>query len=288
MLEPLPEIMPTVLDVYQAESPSPDLGKLQRELDQTTGQIAEVLDAERTSAGGYEIVNISTALDRFRVGSAALKAGQSLDLIVEVTQPLTTAGLYLSFGGGLDFAPGSSAISLLIEGAVGARELSFVSGTSLADVAAAINTFRLFTGLDARVSGTGVTLRSTRFGSGEFVSVEVTGTPFVDLENAGGIYQLVPGPEPVADTESGQKFRDGLVVLDRGADLHANMNGVKVSGVGTLLAFDGSSFDAQLDLEVGPLASGETANATNPGVFRAFTVVYSDDPLSPLRPIPDP
>src|SRR5690606_24223619 len=74
-----------------------------------------------------------------------------------------------------------SSVTLAIAGVNGVLELSFVSGTTLADVVAAVNTFTEATGVSAALinagdASSGVVFSSIGFGDKAFVSVEKIGT----------------------------------------------------------------------------------------------------------------
>lgn len=267
-------------------NPNPGLtvNSLQRELDTLTDQIAGVSQNRVSANSGYEIEDISTALSRFRVGNATLSPGQSVDLNVEVTEAYEQAGLYLSFSDiTLDFTIGST-FTLLIEGAVGQKELSFTSGISLSNMKDAINTFSDETGVTANQSGTGITLFSTERGSTEFVSVSTGGDAVVVGE---GIFQLRDTDPPVANGFSAATFQGAIAfpVTDFGQDLAVLVNGQSAQTNGTLVSYTGQFFDAQFDIKLGPLAKGETANSSNPGSFLAARILFAA-PQGPLSQTP--
>ena len=140
----------------------------------------------RLGGGGFEVTSQSEAISEF--SAKGLQLNGSTGFAFEIRQSAQQGTLYLSLGlmsrngtpGALDLSGGdqlNSAFSIQIAGSVGGRQLSFSSGTSLQQIANAINSVTGATGVEAVVNSSstagGVLLRSTEFGSREFVSVEV-------------------------------------------------------------------------------------------------------------------
>lgn len=259
---------------------------LQRELDTIATQI-EGLGSTRVSASsGFEATDISTALSRFRVGNTSLSPGQSVDLNVEVAEAYEQAGLFLSFAGtNIDFTAGST-FNLDIEGNLGARELSFTSGTTLADIAASINTFSSVTGVTANVSGTGVTLNSNSYGNNEFISVSAGGD--ATLSGTGiGVFGLRANTSSTANTADQTTYANAVIfpVTDSGQDLAALVNGKPAQTDGAFITYTGQFLTAQFELKLGTLEAGETANASNAGSFLAARILYAE-PAGPVSRTP--
>ncbi|QYU67558.1 hypothetical protein J4558_22020 [Leptolyngbya sp. 15MV] len=139
----------------------------------------------------YKVSNLATGISDFKVNGAKFN-GANLDVNVLVTQSAQQGALFLSMGGAsIDLGTGSSLV-LEISGSLGSRELTFSSGTTIANIAAAINSFKDVTGVTATVSGTGLRLNSTNFGSSEFVSVKVVDDGAIAGTGV-GIYQMETG-----------------------------------------------------------------------------------------------
>ena len=146
----------------------------------------------------------------------------------------------------------------------------------------AINSFSDETGVIARESGTGITLFSTERGSTEFVSVTTGGDATIVGD---GIFQLLDTDPPISSSVGSTSFAYPFQVTDFGQDLAVLINGQPALTQGTLVSYAGQFFDAQFDIKLGPLAKGETANASNPGSFLAARILFGE-PQGPLSQTP--
>ena len=118
----------------------------------------------------------ATLLTDVSVNSARIPDGGTLEVDITVLTSGRTASVFLSTGSG-NFSSGLDEGSLTIEltGNDGVQQFTFASGTSQANIINAINSFSTAIGVSAAQS-TGntalVELRSTTFGSNEFVRVK--------------------------------------------------------------------------------------------------------------------
>ena len=196
------------------------------------------------------------------VNGAKLDHNDNRDVQVIVTQSAQRAGLLLSMGGGVvDLSGADEALVFDVAGTEGSRQFTFASGTSLADVTIAINTFSDVTGVSAAVSGTGVVLKSRNFGEKDFVSVEITD----DGGQAGGIHRLEALNENDAiDTAEFSFASANVPIRDLGQDVEATINGVEATTNGRNVRVATDFLDVELELN----ATG----ATTPGGFKAVTI----------------
>ncbi len=158
-------------------------------------QIDSILDtinriAGSTEFGGKKLLNGSldyttsgvttgptaSSLTNLQVNSARIPNGGYRTVVVEISAAAQTAQLLYSGS-----ATGAGATTIEITGQLGTELLTFGSGTTAANVAAAVNNSTALTGISASVSGTGanttIKFNSTEYGSDAFVSVEaVSGT----------------------------------------------------------------------------------------------------------------
>ncbi|MEQ9616432.1 MAG: flagellin [Phycisphaerales bacterium] len=196
----------------------------------------------------YDTTSVAGTVDSFSVNRAKLAFGETRDVDVLVTQSAQQAALALSFGGAIDLTNATSAFVIELTGAKGSRELSFSSGTTLADFAAAINTFKEVTGVSALVSGAGhVRLDTVGLGSDEFVTVKVindggeTGAivskDTTDVDAIGGA-----GSTTTAFTAAGNG------ITDEGQDIAGTINGVTLVGKGTTGRINTEFLDIEIDL----------------------------------------
>ncbi|MBN4060334.1 hypothetical protein JYT11_00650 [Planctomycetaceae bacterium AH-315-I19] len=217
----------------------------------------------------YDTTSVSAAIDGFSVNGAKLGYQQTLDVDVLVTLSAQQAGYFLSFGGGIvDLGAATDRFVVELAGSKGSREFSFASGTSLADVVAAVNSFTSVTGLSADVSGTGIRVDSIGFGANEFVSVKVVndgniaaGDGIIDLAAAN---TNVVGATTVAFTDN--IASNGLT--DNGQDVEAIINGVTATTKGTTARINTDFLDISIDIS----ATTGAANAQALGAINALQI----------------
>jgi len=208
----------------------------------------------------YSTTNVGSELETFSVNGAKFNgSAQSVD--IAVTQSAQTAGLFLSFGGAaVDLAGASgSAFTIEIAGVDGNRELSFASGTTLADVASTINSFTEVTGVQATASGTGISINSVDFGSDAFVSVEVVTAANVQ---GNGVYTFSATDANTVATASATTFANATnVVRDEGQDLGATINGIQATTRGRLASINTDFLDVSITLNEASSQSLASINA---------------------------
>jgi flagellin len=154
----------------------------------------------------------------------------SVAVSVEVTQSAQTGQLFLSA------ATGALASSVTIElaGNLGVQTLTFVSGTALSAVIAAVNTVSDTTGVSASLKNgasqtSGLYFNSTSFGSNNFVSVRKLG-------QGGAFFQTYDAPGGTATQR------------DLGRDVSAIINGALATGNGTKVSLNTPALAVDVDL----------------------------------------
>ncbi|MBN2447196.1 MAG: flagellin [Phycisphaerae bacterium] len=167
----------------------------------------------------------SDAIDALAVYRAQFGTRPYIPVNIEVTQSAQPAALLYPFS----TVPDS--VTIEIQGKQGTTTLSFVSGTSAAKIASAINALSDATGVCAILSSTpaaGFQLISAEVGSRQFVGVTVL--------PGGGTFN-------VTDT-------DGVTVNRTiGRDATATINGAMSTGDGNALTLKTSSLDLELTLD---------------------------------------
>ena len=221
---------------------------------------------------------VSAQVSSYKVNGAKLSYNGNLSVNVVVTASAQVGGFFLSFGannlnlGGAGASDGAGKTFVVeIAGAKGSRELSFASGTSLADVVTAVNSYTDITGVKAKVSGTtGLRLSSADYGSDQFVSVKVTSDGSI-ASTAKGIYNLQSGNAGAADTSSVTTFSAASnAVKDSGQDVKATVNGINATSRGTTIRVNTDFVDTEINLAYNTTAS--TANAAKLGSLNAFKI----------------
>ncbi len=229
----------------------------------------------------YQTTNISDEIGAFSVNGAKLGFGETRDVDVLVTASAQVAGMFLEFGGaGIDLGeasgPGTAAPNsqfvIEVSGNEGARQLSFSSGTTLNNIAASINSFSAVTGVRAVVSGTGVRLESTSYGSDEFVSLEVIDDGGIDTGGTIGVYDLDTGNTQVSDSGSRVTFASlDNGKTDYGQDVQATINGITATTSGTRVAINTDFLDVSIDLNYD--LSGGGSGAAQLGAISAMRIL---------------
>jgi flagellin len=193
----------------------------------------------------------TSAIAGATVYGAQFGTNTSVPVQVEVISSAQTASLFLS--GNTTGATGAllSSVTIEIAGTLGVQTISFVSGTALDDVVAAVNTLKASTGVSAAlVSATdltsGLTFNSTGYGTSQFVSVRKIG-------DGGAFFG-------VADTQNGN-----ITQRDAGRDVTALVNGALAIGKGLEVSLNSPSLSLRLTL------TDAYANVT--GVQKDFDIV---------------
>lgn len=217
----------------------------------------------------YNVSSVDAGVTDINVRGAKFDgASQAVEAIV--TQSAQQAGLVLSFGGtALDLNSSGDNFTIEISGEKGSRELQFASGTTVDQIATAINAVSDVTGVTASYSSGDnfLALESSEFGSNEFVSVTVIDS--ADIENGGG-GNIASYTADFADTASltTEGAWDATAasngIRDDGQDIAGTINGLQAVGRGKTLSVT-SDF---IDLE---FTATTTASQTLGGLS-AFTI----------------
>ncbi len=205
----------------------------------------------------FQVGSVSTNVADYRVNAAKF-SGTSQAVNVLVTASAQQAGLFMSFGGALDLSAPEAKFVVEVIGSKGSRELSFSSGTSLANVTAAINTFTDVTGVTATASGTGIKLESESWGADELVTVKVRNS---GAAAGGGIFQLNATNFNASQTSGAIAYASaGNGVTDNGQDLGATINGVTAITNGKTARVNSDFLDVEVTL--GDTAASTLANVS--------------------------
>ena len=175
----------------------------------------------------------STDIAGTSINGVQFGTNSSVAVSVEVTQSAQTGVLFLSAPTGTL----ASSVTLEIAGNLGVQTLTFVSGTALSAVTAAINTVRDTTGVSAALrtasnQTSGMWFNSTGYGSESFVSVRKLG-------QGGGFFQTYSAPSGTATQR------------DLGRDVSAIVNGALATGNGTNVSLNTPALALDIDLTDG-------------------------------------
>ncbi len=287
-----------VFQIHALDDALHDISKLIDELEQKQGAataqdevdsiVASINDAaERAGLGSGGAARATDVLEGFEVLSidGSLRAGPEVPVDVEVVEPATDPGLFLSFGGSeLDLGQRSVSdsdgrlFSLEIAGTSGTTRFSFASGMTIQDIASAINSVAGQTGVDAVAENPGPGTSGVRLsgapGSESFVSVRII--------DAGGL-QDPDGSAGIFNVEDGVRtpFEEATTFAQRsvGSDLVALVNGRLAAADGGVLTANVAGVNVSFSVSAGA--------QNNAGLVRAFTLsgdsAFSNDAsLNPL------
>lgn len=160
----------------------------------------------------------STSFNNVQINAARVPDGASVSVVVQVVTS-GQAGALGYTGGTL----GAGGVTLEIAGNAGTEQLSFASGSTTTDLAAAINAVKASTGVSATVSAGDLKFNSVEFGSDQFVSVKA----------AAGSFSVSGGT-------SGKSY---------GADANVKINGADAQVHGTNVEYRTSNLDLEFDLD---------------------------------------
>ncbi|MDX2130472.1 MAG: flagellin [Planctomycetota bacterium] len=220
----------------------------------------------------FRVSGVATGVSDYRVNAAKF-SGASLNVDIQVTTSAQQAGLFLSAGGSNVNLNTNSALVLEIAGSKGSRELSFSSGTTLAKITDAINSFSDVTGVEAVVSGTGILIRSEDFGSSEFVSVKVVNAAGINSTSNGdastpvrGIYNRQSAAFNSNNTTIASTFSNATnAVRDVGQNVRATVNGLAAVSNGKVLRVNSDFLDVEVSLSTAKSqALGNVGSGSNP------------------------
>jgi flagellin len=211
----------------------------------------------------YTITSQATTVSDCSINAAKLGFGETRDIDVVVTASAQHAALFLSTNGALNLTDSTSKFTFELAGTQGSREFSFASGTTLADITTAVNTFKSVTGVSAITQGTGIMLKSTKFGSDEFVSFDVSSVG----GQAGAVHAVSSIDEDVVSTTVANITALTDVnnpVRDSGQDVGAIINGISATAKGRVASINTDFLDLSIELTT----AGSQAQAT----ISAFTI----------------
>ncbi len=195
--------------------------------------------------GTYDFTtsNVGSSVADYQINAAKIPFNGNVDVKAVITASAQHAGMYLSMGGALDLTNASSTFVFDLGGAGGSHQFSFGSGTAMADIATAVNSYKSVTGVSAVASGTGLVLKSTAYGSNQFVSFTVDSLG--GQSKGDGVHLLSSTNEDQASTVAANTTAWASVnnIRDAGQDVGAIINGIKASGSGTTASVSNDSLD---------------------------------------------
>lgn len=164
----------------------------------------------------YTTSGVNTAnIGDVRINQAILADNAAQNVVVDVQQSAQTGTIGYT-GGAL---AANNAVTVQISGNKGSQQISFAGGTTVAQMATAINTLSNATGVSAIVSGADLGLYSTAYGSTQYVSLSTVSGTFV----------------PTA-------------AIDYGRDASVTVNGAQAQADGLAISFRSNSLDIEFSI----------------------------------------
>ncbi|MFA9479122.1 flagellin [Phycisphaerales bacterium AB-hyl4] len=246
------------------------LSREEREANQLqVDSILQTIDriAQATSFQGSKLLNgtydftvedQNAGVEGFKINAAKLGHDDTRDVQVLVTQSAQHAGLYMDMdGAALNLSSADDRFVLEVGGAMGSRQFTFASGTSLEAMATQMNTFKEVTGVSAVASGNGLILKSTVMGSDQFVSVDI-----VDHGGqAGGIQNFEANDANAVAAGSTAFDTVTNAIRDKGQDVGAIVNGIAATARGENLRINTDFLDVEIQLSTEAAQSLDTIDA---------------------------
>ena len=210
----------------------------QLEVDSAIESITRI--SNTASFAGLQLLNgsleyLTSGMNSNDIAGASIHGVQfgtnsSVSVSVEVTQSAQTGALFLSAPTGAL----ASSVTLEIAGQLGVQTLTFVSGTALSAVLAAVNTVRDTTGISAGLRNgasqlSGLYFNSIDYGSDAFVSVRKIGS-------GGAFFNTYSAPGGSATQR------------DTGRNVSAIINGALATGNGTSVSLNTPALAIDVDL----------------------------------------
>jgi len=183
------------------------------------------------TVSGSTTTTFTSAITDLKVNGAKLIDGAAMTVAVSVTTSAQTGKAYLSG------AVSGNSLSIKIGSNRGNTELTFASGTSVANVATSINAVKEVTGVSATVSSNIVKLNTVDFGSDAYLSIEqlssgTNKTKIIGSNATTGLYTAGALAE----------FKDF------GVDAVATINGTQAVASGKKLSIKTAMLDAEMTL----------------------------------------
>ncbi|MFN7442768.1 MAG: flagellin [bacterium] len=205
--------------------------------------------------------NIDAGVSDYRINAAKLNFGASQSVTTTVTTSAQRATLQLDLNRTTISTTGNQLFTIEIAGAGGSREFSFGNGTTVAQAVSAINAFKDVIGVSATANSTsGINLKSTDFGSDQFVSTRVVNLAGVSGAN---IIQAAATNENNY-TGTSVAVAASALVRDDGQDIAGSVNGLVATGRGRTLKVATDFLDSEITLTA--------SKAQTAGTFTAFNI----------------
>jgi flagellin len=255
----------------------------QLQIDSAIASITRI--ANSTSFGGLKLLDGSlgyvtsgvatSALQDLDIQNASFGTQSTLPVVVNVLTSARQAQLQFT-GSAI-----SNSVSLQIAGNTGVQVLTFTSNTRASGIAFAINSVSDSTGVTAVMTSatnmsSGITFKSTGWGSNQFVSVQTLGdaSAFPTQGMTGAIQNRASGRDAVASINGAQAIGDGLHLSVNTAALNMSLDLSASFGLGSksfTITGGGANFqlgaqvqsNQQVSIAIGSVAAAQLGDAAD-------------------------
>ncbi|MBN2843368.1 MAG: hypothetical protein JXM68_09775 [Sedimentisphaerales bacterium] len=207
------------------------------------------------TVSGGTATTFTSAINDLKVNGAKLIDGAAMTVTVAVTTSAQTGKAYLS-------GAVSGAMTIKVGTNRGNTELTFASGTSVANVATSINAVKEVTGVSATVSTNSVTIKlnSVDYGTDAYISVE-------KLTTGNNRMRVLS-----SDATTGAKSTETTNMKDFGVNAIATINGSQAVANGKKLSIKTAMLDAEMNLANGRATTLGTSAFTITGGGADFAI----------------
>ena len=190
--------------------------------------------------------SVSGNVSDFRVNAAKINANSTMGVTTNVTTSAQRGAAFVDFNtSAIVTTSAGKLFTVEIAGANGSREFSFSNGTTMAQAVTAINSFKDVLGISAAAVSSGLDLRSTDFGSDQFVSIKV----IEDVGVAGANIRQGLATDADNFTGTATAVADNALVRDTGQDIGGTINGILATGKGRTLRVASDFLDTEVTLK---------------------------------------
>jgi flagellin len=191
----------------------------------------------------FQVTGVAGSVTDYQINAAKFETGSTVAVQAVVNTSAQHAGLFVSTGD-LSLTNATDVFSIELGGAKGTREFSFATSATAASMATSINQFKSVTGVSAAVVSGGLMIKSTEYGSDQFVSFDITNL----AGQAGTVYTLSAEDENNVKVATTAFAAVTAPVRDEGQDVGGVINGQIARGKGLSLSVSSDGLDMEMSL----------------------------------------
>lgn len=225
------------LDANQAEVDSA-INSIDRIANTTTYGGKKLLNG----SSSFEVSNVNNAIDKLTVSRVQLGTEASKEIKYNISKLAEFAEVTVDVGS----ATLDANSTVQITGSRGSQQISFAAGSTLSEIADAVDNLYENTGVTARL-GTGNEI--------VFASIDVGSDQTVDIQDIDGNGQLLGTIASASNTLSNAS--------DKGGDIEGSILGASAQGRGRKLSLNTNTFAGEVSFDYNT-ATGRTAVASDP------------------------